>query len=67
VVARLSRGVQKHRGYDLTPYLPTLARRIADSRDVTDRFLFDIRWTIGDLMAEQFWIPFGELAHAARH
>jgi hypothetical protein len=54
---------QKHRGYDLTPYLPTLARRIAESRDVTDRFLFDIRWTIGDLMAEQFWIPFGELAH----
>ena len=54
---------EKHRGYDLTPYLPTLARRIADSREVTDRFLFDIRWTIGDLMAEQFWIPFGELAH----
>jgi hypothetical protein len=54
---------QKHRGYDLTPYLPTLAGRIADSRELTDRFLFDIRWTIGDLMAEQFWIPFGELAH----
>ncbi len=54
---------EKHRGYDLTAYLPTLARRIADSRDVTDRFLFDVRWTIGDLMAEQFWIPFKELAH----
>ena len=54
---------KKHRGYDLIPYLPTLARRIADSREVTDRFLFDVRWTIGDLMAEQFWIPFGELAH----
>jgi len=54
---------QKHRGYDLTPYLPTLAHRIAESRNVTDRFLFDVRWTIGDLMAEQFWIPFGELTH----
>lgn len=54
---------KKHRGYDLTPYLPTLARRIAENRDVTDRFLFDVRWTIGDLMAEQFWIPFKELAH----
>ena len=58
---------KKRRGYDLLPYLPAMARRIVDSRDVTNRFLFDIRWTIGDLMAEQFWIPFGELAHAARH
>jgi hypothetical protein len=54
---------KKHRGYDLTLYLPTLARRIAENRDVTDRFLFDVRWTIGDLMAEQFWIPFRELSH----
>jgi hypothetical protein len=54
---------KKHRGYDLTVYLPTLAHRIAENRDVTDRFLFDVRWTIGDLMAEQFWIPFGELTH----
>ena len=54
---------KSHRGYDLLLYLPALARRIVDSRDVTNRFLFDIRWTIGDLMAEQFWIPYGELAH----
>ena len=54
---------KQRRGYDLLPYLPALARRIVDSRDVTNRFLFDIRWTIGDLMAEQFWIPYGELAH----
>jgi len=55
---------KSRRGYDLLPYLPALARRIVDSRDVTNRFLFDIRWTIGDLMAERFWIPYGELAHA---
>jgi hypothetical protein len=54
---------KSRRGYDLLPYLPALARRIVDSRDVTNRFLFDIRWTIGDLMAERFWIPYGELAH----
>ncbi|MGD1101914.1 MAG: glycosyl hydrolase [Terriglobia bacterium] len=54
---------KKRRGYDLLPYLPAMARRIVDSREVTNRFLFDVRWTIGDLMAEQFWIPFGELAH----
>jgi hypothetical protein len=54
---------KSRRGYDLLPYLPAMARRIVDSRDVTNRFLFDIRWTIGDLMAERFWIPYGELAH----
>jgi hypothetical protein len=54
---------RQRRGYDPLPYLPALARRIVDSRAVTDRFLFDVRWTIGDLMAEQFWIPYGELAH----
>ncbi len=30
-----------HRGYDLTPYLPIMAHRIAENREVSDRFLFD--------------------------
>ena len=30
-------------GYDLLPYLPALAGRIVDSREQTDRFLWDIR------------------------
>lgn len=51
------------RGYGLLPYFPALARRIVDSRQVTDRFLADFRWTIGDLMAERFWTKFKELAH----
>jgi len=55
---------KQRRGYDILPYLPAMARRIVDSRDVTNRFLFDVRWTIGDLMAERFWIPFADLAHA---
>ena len=36
-------------GYDLLPYLPTMARRIVDSREVSDRFLWDFRRTMGDL------------------
>lgn len=51
------------RGYDLLTHLPALAGRIVDSRENTDAFLFDFRWTVGDLMAERFWIPYGELAH----
>jgi len=54
---------KERRGYDLLPYLPAMARRIMDSREVTDRFLADFRWTIGDLMAARFWARFGELAH----
>jgi hypothetical protein len=40
---------RNRRGYDLLPYLPTLARRIVDSREVSDRFLWDFRRTMGDL------------------
>lgn len=54
---------KNRRGYDLLPYLPALARRIVDGREVTDRFFEDFRWTVGDLMAERFWARFGELAH----
>ena len=52
------------RGYDPLPYLPALARRIVDNREITDRFLFDIRMTISDLMIERFFGRFAELAHA---
>ena len=55
---------RKRRGYDLTPYLPALNRRIVDGREKTDRFLWDVRMTIGDLMAERFFGRFAELAHA---
>lgn len=53
------------RGYDLLPYLPALAGRVVDSREKTDRFLWDIRKTIADLMRDKFWSRYAELAHAA--
>ena len=43
---------QKRRGYDPTPFLPALAGRVVGSADVSDRFLWDFRRTIADLMAE---------------
>jgi hypothetical protein len=52
------------RGYDPLPYLPALTRRIVDDREKTDRFLWDIRMTIGDLMVERFFGRLAELAHA---
>jgi alpha-L-rhamnosidase/Glycosyl hydrolases family 2, sugar binding domain len=46
---------QKRRGYDPTPYLPVLTGRIVDSADVSDRFLWDFRRTIADLLAENHY------------
>ena len=38
------------RGYDATPWLPALAGRIVQSSEATDRFLWDFRRTIADLV-----------------
>ncbi|AZQ60577.1 hypothetical protein EJ994_10265 [Maribacter sp. MJ134] len=49
------------RGYDLSSYLPTLAGYYVDSGEVTERFLWDFRRTIGDLIAKNYYEHFGEL------
>jgi len=40
----------KRRGYDPLPYLPVVAGRIVGSREVSTRFLADLRRTVGDLV-----------------
>ena len=54
---------QRRRGYDLLPYLPVLAGYIVDSRQVSDRFLWDFRRTIGDLAVDNHFKLFSEGAH----
>jgi hypothetical protein len=56
---------RKRRGYDPLPYLPVLARQVVDSRDVSNRFLWDVRRTIGDLFADNHYRRMRE--HAQRH
>ncbi len=53
---------QRRRGYDPLPYLPVLAKRIVDSREVSNRFLWDYRRTIGDLFADHHYRRMRELA-----
>jgi hypothetical protein len=53
----------KHRGYDPTPYLPVLTGRMVDSPEITERFLWDWRRTVGDLFAENYFDYFAELCH----
>ncbi len=51
------------RGYDLTSYLPTLAGYYIESGEISERFLWDFRRTIGDLIAENYYAYFAELCH----
>ncbi len=51
------------RGYDLTAYLPTLAGYYVESGEVTERFLWDFRRTIGDLISENYYAHFRDLCH----
>ena len=48
------REFKKRRGYDLTPWMPVLAGRVAGSKGASERFLRDYRGTIADLYAEHF-------------
>jgi len=54
---------KKFRGYDLRPYMPIMAGRIVESREVTNRFLYDIRKTVGDCIAINHYQLFYNLAH----
>jgi hypothetical protein len=45
---------QKRFGYDLFPYLPILTGRAVESREVSERFLWDVRRLAGDLLLENY-------------
>ena len=46
---------RKRHGYDLHPWLPALSGRIVGSVELTQRFLWDFRRTIGDLIAQNHY------------
>ncbi len=43
------------RGYDATPWLPVLTGRVVESAEASDRFLWDFRKTIADLIANEHY------------
>lgn len=53
------------RGYDATPYLPALTGMLIGTREQTDKFLYDWRRTLGDLMASEHYGTVAAKAHAA--
>jgi len=54
---------QKRRGYDPLPYLPVITGRTIESKEISERFLWDLRRTIADLFAENYYGHLGELCH----
>ncbi len=53
---------RRRRGYDPLPYLPIVAGRIVGSRESSNRFLNDLRRTVGDLILAHHYVPFAEMA-----
>ena len=51
------------RGYDPTRYLPALADKTLDTPEVTERFKWDYRRTVADLVAENYYGRLAKLSH----
>ncbi len=52
--ARMREEFQRRRGYDLLPFLPVMSGRVIQSLEVSERFLWDLRQTISELVAENY-------------
>jgi len=52
--AGFAEAFQKRRGYDIRPWLPVLTGRVVQSADATNRFLWDMRQTVSDMMLDHY-------------
>jgi hypothetical protein len=55
---------RKRRGYDMLRFLPVMTGRPVDSVDASERFLWDLRQTVSELLAENYIGHLRKLAHA---
>jgi hypothetical protein len=51
------------RGYDPTPWMPALTGVLVGSREDSDKFLYDYRRTLADLMASEHYGTVAKVAH----
>ena len=54
---------KKRRGYDPWPYFPAYSGRVVGSREITERFLWDIRMTCQELLFDEHIKPMKKLCH----
>jgi hypothetical protein len=59
---RMREEFQKRCGYDLLPFLPVFSGRVVESLKVSERFLWDLRQTVSDLVVENYAGRMAELA-----
>lgn len=52
--AELPREFRERRGYDLHPWLPALVGMVVDSPNLTERFLWDFRETISEMILDNY-------------
>ena len=45
---------QRRRGYDLLPFLPVMTGRVVDTLEISERFLWDLRQTVSELVLENY-------------
>lgn len=62
--AAMRQEFQKRRGYDPLPYLPVMTGRVVENLEVSERFLWDLRQTVSEMIAEYHGRRLRELAHA---
>jgi hypothetical protein len=55
---------KKRRGYEITPWLPVLTGRIVKSGEASEKFLWDFRKTIGEMIVENHYEVIGDALHA---
>jgi hypothetical protein len=54
----------KRHGYDPRPWMPVLAGHVIESSQDSDRFLWDFRETLGELLAENHYDQINDILHA---
>lgn len=60
--ARMREEFRGRRGYDLLPFLPAMTGRVVDSLEISERFLWDLRQTISEMVVDYYAGHLRELA-----
>ena len=60
---RMREEFKQRRGYDMLPYLPVMTGRVVGSLETSERFLWDLRRTISEMVIENYAGHIRKLAH----
>ena len=58
-----AKNFETQRGYSPLQYLPALTGRVVENMETSEKFLWDFRKTISDLIVENYYARFATLAH----